>query len=172
MLAVLGLCLLDPVAAQTQTQTQELVIGKHRASAAFPCPPKLFKRLAGEGAHGKIYLVSLSCTEGDHAYFLSVMEYPPALMQAYSVDELLESYRDNVRSKPHFQIRSSQRSTHHGFPAIRYDVLDRRNPERVLVSLHIVVGQGMLTASVQARSELFLPEKHARFAKSLKIGAK
>jgi hypothetical protein len=168
-LAVLGLCLIDPGAAQTRTQ--ELAFGKHKASAAFPCTPKRSKRLVAEVEQGKIYMVSLGCTQADHFYGMSVMEYPPALMQAYSVDELLLSYRDNVRSKPHVQIKSSQRSTLQGFQAIRYDVLDKRSPERALVSLNVVVGQGLLQVTVHARSGLFQPANHATFAKSLKIVA-
>jgi hypothetical protein len=178
-LAVLGLCSIDPARAQTR----DLEFGKHRASAAFPCTPasaafpctpELNKRLATKLESGaKIFLRTLLCTEGDHTYALGVMEYPPEIgMGAYSVDALLESYRANVAGKAHVKIKSSQRMTHQGFPAVRYHVLDTRPPVRELVTVNVLVDRSMLILSVFAKSGSLQAAKQASFAQSLKIRAK
>jgi hypothetical protein len=166
MLAVLGLYGIGPALAQSQ----ELLFGQHRVSASFPCTPKLHKSLAARLESGKeIVLRNLLCTQGDHTYSLGVMEYPPELMKKHTVDELLESYRDNVAAKAHVKIKSSQRMTHQGFPAILYRVLDSRPPVRESVTVQVVVDRSMLMLMVFAKSTSFEPAKHAAFVKSVKV---
>jgi hypothetical protein len=167
-LAVLGLCGIDPARAQTQ----DLVFGKHLASAAFPCTPQRQKTLAGKSERGAdIFLVMLTCTQGDHTYALQVMEYPPEVMGANSVDDLLESYKHNAGAKKHVRIKTSQRMTHKGFPAIRYHVLDTRAPEKELIMMSLLVDRSLLTVHVHARSGILQAAKHATFADSLNIRA-
>jgi hypothetical protein len=166
-LAFIGVCCIDT----GQAQMQDLAFGKYRLSAAFPCAPKREKRLAGKTELGtEIFMVSLGCDHGDHTYFLGVMQYPPDLMSAHSPDELLESYGHNTAAKKHVKIRTSQRMTHKGFPAVRYHVLDTRTPEKELIMMGVLVDQSMLTISVTARSGQLQPAKHASFADSLSIG--
>src|SRR5262245_6661299 len=165
-LSVIGICVIEP----GQAQTQELTFGKHRASASFPCAPKLSKQLAGRGESGsEIFLTTLGCTRGEHYYSLGVMEYPPEVMKANSVEDLLESYGQNAGAKKHVRIKATQRITHKGFPAMRYHVLDSRPPEKELVIMNVLVEQSMLIVHVHARSALFQTSEHATFADSLSI---
>lgn len=165
--AIVGMC------GGGSAQAQDLAFGKHRASAAFPCTPERRKRLAGKTKLGsEIFIITLICTQGGHTYTLGVMEYPPELMGAYSVDELLESYRRNVAAKKLVQIKSSRRMTHKGFPAIRYHVLDKRSPVRELITMAVLVDRSMLTLVVFAKSGSLQATKHAGFADSLDIRAR
>jgi hypothetical protein len=92
-LAGIALCGIERV----QAQTTDLEFGKRRASAAFPCTPELHKGLAARlGSGSEVFRRDLLCTQGDRTCTVSVTEYPTELMNACTVDELLESYRENV----------------------------------------------------------------------------
>lgn len=168
LLAIAGVACAGPLYADNQS----LVIGKYTSSAAFPCEPKHQRQRVAHTEVGDVFFTSLSCTRGNHAYLLGVTEYPPEILSALSVDEMLDSTLDDARSKRYMKIKSSRRTTHGKLPSIRSHLLDSRRPETESVSLAVLAGQNLVVVQVTAPEGSAQSRASADFLESLKIEQK
>lgn len=158
-------------AGPSRAETKSLAIGKYTPSAAFPCAPKRQKQLLAKTEIGDIFLTSLMCSQGDHAYLLGVTEYPEQIMSLLSVEEMLDSTLDDARSKTFIKIKSSKRTTQHNLPAIRNHLLDSRKPETETISMAVLADRNMIVVQVTAPPSSTHSRAATDFLNSLQIAA-
>jgi hypothetical protein len=155
----------------SRAETQSLAIGKHVPSAAFPCAPQRQRQLVAKTELGDIFLTSLMCSQGDHAYLLGVTEYPAQIMSLLSVEEMLDSTLDDARSKKFMKIKSSKRTTQHNLPASRNHLLDSRKPETETISMAVLADRNMIVVQVTAPQGSAKSRASTDFLNSLQIAA-
>ena len=167
-LAVAGFACAGPLHADEQS----VVAGTYTSAAEFPCKPQRQRQLLARTEIGDVFLTSLSCTRGNNAYLLGVTEYPPEILSALSVDEMLDSTLDDARSKRYVRIESSQRTAHQNLPAIRSHLLDSRKPATESVSLAVLAGPNIVFVQVTTPGGAAQSTASADFLESLNIGQK
>jgi hypothetical protein len=150
-------------------ETQDLAIGKYTSSAAFPCTPQRQKQLVAKTEAGDIFFTYLMCSQGDNAYLLGVTEYPAQIISTLSVEEMLDSTLDDARSKNFIKIKSSKRTTHQNFPAMRSHLLDSRKPQTESIGMAILAGPNIIVVQVTAPPSSAQSKTSTDFLNSLKI---
>lgn len=156
-------------AGPLRAETQDLVVGKYVSSVVFPCKSEHQKQLLAKTETGDIFLTSLKCSQGEMAYLLGVTEYTAQIINALSVEEILDSTLDDARSKNFIKIKSSKQTTYQNFPAIRNHLLDSRKSETETISMAVLADRNIILIQVTALPSLAQSKAATEFLNSLKI---
>ncbi|MGB8397952.1 hypothetical protein [Bradyrhizobium sp.] len=153
-----------------QAETNDMILGKLRIAADFPCKPKRFKQVVGKTEAGEeILLTSLMCSQGDRTFSLSGTQYPEQALKSLSADKILDSTLDNLRAQAHYTMRSSERTTHQGFAAIRMHFLDSKAPPMEMARLSVLTNASIIAIGMTWPSSSGQPSMLASFSGSLTI---
>jgi hypothetical protein len=160
-------CLFIPVGNADQA---ELIIGRYRIVANFPCPPKRQKQVIGKTEAGEeLSQISLVCSQGGASYSMSATEYPEQVLKSLSADAWASSTLEGLRSQPHYIFKSSSRLSQQSFPAIRMHFVDSRAPPMDMARLSVLTESGVIVIGTSWHTGLAEPSPGSNFTSSLTI---